>query len=84
MKIENINILITTLVAKTGKTNNSYLAINFIDLATGQNYDVVEKNIEYMRKLQPMNKYKIDLLLESTKYGLKLTISALKEHLGTI
>ena len=84
MRIENVDILLTRIEIKTGKNNNSYLAISFLDLATGQNFDVIDKDIERIQKLQPMTKYKVNLNLNSTKYGLQLTIDKLLEKLGGI
>ena len=84
MKIENVDILLTRIEIRTGKNNNSYLAISFVDLTTGQNFDVIDKDIERIQKLQAMTKYKVTLNLNSTKYGLQLTIDKLLEKLGAI
>ena len=55
-----------------------------LDLATGDSFDVISKEIELLSKLRPMTKVKLNLNLSSSKYGLKLEIAEVLEDLGNI
>ena len=85
MKINNIDILITKVEIKEKKeSKEKYLYINFLDLATGDLFEVIEKDLEYLSKVKPMQKYKVNLMLSSSKYGLKLELEEIKEDKGAI
>lgn len=85
MKLNNIDILITKVEIKEKKeSKEKYLFINFLDLATGDLFEVIEKDLEYLSKIKPMEKYKVNLSLSSSKYGLKLELEEIKEDKGGI
>ena len=85
MKINNIDILITKVEIKEKKeSKEKYLYINFLDMMTGDLFEVIEKDLEYLSKIKPMQKYKVNLNLGSNKYGLKLEIDEIKEDKGGI
>lgn len=85
MKINNIDVLVTKIEIKEKKeSKEKYLMINFLDLASGDLFEVLERDIEYIGKLRQMIKYNLDLKLTSTKYGLKLEIVDVKEEVGSI
>lgn len=84
MKIEKVNVLVSKVDIKKSSKGESYLAIDFLDLASGDNFNVITKEIELMSKLQMMNKYTIDFNLTSSKYGLKLEIESVGKSLGGI
>lgn len=85
MKLNNIDILITKVEIKEKKeSKEKYLYINFIDMVTGDLFEIIEKDLEYLSKIKPMQKYIIDLNLSSNKYGLKLEIEEIKESIGSI
>lgn len=84
MKISNVNALVTKVDIKKNSKGEAYLAIDFLDLASGDNFNVISKEIELMSKLQMMNKYTIDFNLISSKYGLRLEILEVSESLGGI
>lgn len=85
MKIKDIDILVTKVEVREKKdSKEKYLMISFLDLNTGDMFEVLEKDIEYMSKLSQMMKYKIDLKLTSSKYGLRLEIIDVKEEGGSI
>ena len=83
MFIKDVSILLTQIQARKSKNDSTYLAISFIDLSNGQSFDIISKEIEFM-KLQPMHKFKVDLELTSSKYGIQLKIDKVKEQLGGI
>lgn len=83
MKINNVNVLVTKVEPKKNKEGSDYISISFLDLGSGDNFLVISKDIEYMR-LKQMEKYKIDLELSSSKYGLKLELIKVGEGLGSI
>lgn len=84
MKINNILSLVTKIEAKQNKEGANYLLIDLLDLSSGDNFNIMSKDIELMSKLKTMTKYKLDLELTSSKYGLKLDLAGIKEELGGI
>ena len=85
MKINNIEVLITKIDVKERKDNKEkYLMISFLDMETGDVFDVLVKDLEYLNKIKQMQKYKVDLNLSSSKYGLKLELIEIKESKGNI
>lgn len=85
MRINNIEVLITKIDVKEKKdSKEKYLMISFLDMATGDVFEVLEKDLEYLSKIKQMEKYKVDLNLSSSKYGLKLELVEVKESKGAI
>lgn len=85
MKINNIDVLVTKIEIKEKRdSKEKYLMVGLLDIATGDVFDVLEKDLEYLSKLKQMQKYTIDLNLKSSKYGLKLELAEVGEHLGSI
>ena len=84
MKINGIDMLCTKVEVKENKESNKYLMISLLDLASGDNFDIISKNIELLSELKPMTKVKVNLNLSSSKYGLKLDIEDVLEELGSI
>ena len=84
MKINKIDMLCTKIEVKENKEGNKYLMISLLDLVSGDNFDILSKDIELLSKLKPMTKVKVNLNLSSSKYGLKLEIADILEDLGSI
>lgn len=84
MKINKIDMLCTKIEVKENKEGNKYLMISLLDLVSGDNFDIISKNIELLSELKPMTKVKVNLNLSSSKYGLKLDIEDVLEELGSI
>ena len=85
MRINDVSILVNKLEIKEKKdSKEKYLMINFIDMQTGDLFEVVEKDLDYLSKIKQMQIYKVDLNLLSNKYGLKLEIDEIKEDKGGI
>lgn len=84
MKINGIDMLCTKVEVKENKEGNKYLMISLLDLVSGDNFDILSKDIELLSKLRPMTKVKVNLNLSSSKYGLKLEIADILEDLGSI
>ena len=85
MKINNIDVLITKIDIKEKKdSKEKYLMVSFLDMETGDIFEILEKDLEYLSKINQMQKYKVDLNLSSSKYGLKLEIVEVKESKGAI
>lgn len=85
MLINNIDVLVTKLDIKEKKdSKEKYLMISLLDMASGDIFEILEKDLDYLSKLKQMQKYNIDLNLVSNKYGLKLELAEVGEHLGSI
>lgn len=84
MKLNNIDVLVTKVEVKENKEGKGYLIISLLDLATGDNFQIINKELELLGKLKSMTKYKINFDLTSTKYGLKLDIDRVLSEEGII
>ncbi len=85
MLIKKLDMLCTKIDIKEKKdSKEQYLMISLLDLNSGDVFDVLEKDLEVMKTIIPMTKYKVDLKLSSNKYGLNLAIDSIGESLGEI
>ena len=84
MKINKAEVIITKSELKKSSKGEAYLSIDFLDMSSGDGFNVISKNIELMSKVKQMCKYVINLNLTSSKYGLKLDIVSIEEELGEI
>lgn len=83
MKINDITVLITKVEPRKNKEGADYIALSFLDLGSGDNFDIVSKDIELI-KLKPMTKYKVNLNLSNSKYGMRLEFDNVNEEIGGI
>ena len=69
-------VIVTKVELKTKKdSNDNYLLISFLDMLTGDVFEVLEKNIEVMRTVNPMSKREnFEVNFKNTKYGIKCEI----------
>ena len=85
MIIKKLDMLCTKVDVKEKKdTKEQNLMISLLDLNSGDVFDILEKDLEVIKSIIPMNKYKVDLKLSSSKYGLSLAIEHIGENLGGI
>ncbi|EGT3604714.1 MAG: hypothetical protein E6682_15310 [Clostridium perfringens] len=85
MLIKKLDMLCTKVEIKEKKDNKEqYLMISLLDLGSGDIFDILEKDLEVMKNIIPMTKYKVDLKLSSSKYGLSLAIESIGDSLGGI
>lgn len=84
MKLNNVEVLCTKIEAKTNKDGGNYLLIDLLDIASGDSFNIMSKNIEFMSKLKAMTKYKVTLNLTSSRYGLRLDLETVNDELGSI
>lgn len=83
MKINSVEVLITKITHRKTKDGVEYISLSFLDLSSGDNFNVVSKDME-MIKIKPMTRYEMDLDLTDSKYGLKLEIDKIGQELGSI
>lgn len=84
MKINDVNVLVTKVEVKENKEGKGYVIINLLDLVSGDNFQIVSKDLELLGKLKAMTKFRIDFDLTNTKYGLKLDIDRVLSEEGII
>lgn len=84
MKLNNVEVLCTKIEAKTNKDGGNYLLIDLLDIGSGDSFNIMSKNIEFMSKLKAMTKYKVTLNLTSSRYGLRLDLEDIREEIGSI
>lgn len=75
--------LVTKVEPKKNKEGGDYISISFLDMNSGDNFQVISKNIEFMR-LRQMTKYNVTLELSNSRFGLKLDLKEVGEELGSI
>lgn len=84
MKLKNLEVLCIKIEAKSNKEGQAYLLIDLLDISSGDNFNLMSKNIELMQKLKSMTKYIVTLNLTSSRYGLRLDLEEVGEELGSI
>lgn len=84
MKIKNVSVLVTKVELKKSSKGEAYLIIDMLDITSGDSFNLMSKNIDFMQKMQMMTKYKVDLNLTGGKYGLRLEIDKVIEEIGKI
>ncbi len=85
MLLKKLDMLCTKVELKEKKdSKEQYLMVSLLDLASGDVFDILEKDLEMLKNLTPMTKYKVDLKLSSSKYGLSLAIENIGDNLGGI
>lgn len=84
MKLNNIEVLCTKIEAKTNKDGVNYILMDLLDIGSGDSFNIMSKNIEFMSKLKAMTKYIVTLNLTSSRYGLRLDLEEVGEDLGSI
>ena len=82
--MKNLEVLCTKIEAKSNKEGQAYLLIDLLDIGSGDNFNLMSKNIELMQKLKSMTKYIVTLNLSSSRYGLRLDLEEVGEDLGSI
>ena len=84
MIIKNLEILVTKVERKKNSKNVEYLSVGIVTLDDGSTFNVMEKNEERFGQYCPMCKYKADLVVSSSQYGINVSIKELSEPEGSI
>lgn len=84
MKLNNVEVLCTKIELKQNKEGQAYLLIDLLDILSGDSFNLMSKNIELMKTLKTMTKYKVTLNLTSSRYGLRLDLESINEEIGSI
>ena len=77
MLIKNVNMLITKVEVKESKDRVQYIFLNLVDRATGDMFEIVEKDMTLLGSLKPFTDIKVNLNLTSSKYGLMLKLDSI-------
>lgn len=85
MKVNNIEILVSSVeVKKNSKTNLDYLMLGVLTLDDGTNFNIIEKDMNKQGLLKPMNKYRVNLRIASSQYGINVSIEDVLKDMGNI
>ena len=84
MIIKNLDILVTKVERKKNSKNVEYLSVGIVTLDDGSTFNVMEKDEERFGQYCPMCKYKADLVVSSSQYGINISIKELSEPEGSI
>ena len=85
MYVINVGILVSSVdVRKNSKTNLDYLMLGVLTLDDGTNFSIIEKDMSKQGLLKPMNKYKVNLKISSSQYGINVAIEDILKDEGNI
>ena len=84
MIIKDKEILVTKVERKKNSKNINYLSVGIVTLDDGSNFTVMEKDEERFGQYCAMCKYKADLVISSSQYGINISISDLSDPEGSI
>ena len=85
MYVKNVEILVSSVeIRKNSKTNLEYLMLGVLTLDDGTNFTVLEKDMSKQGLLKPMNKYRVNLKVSSSQYGINVTIEDVLKDEGNI
>lgn len=77
MKIKS-DLFILSVQAKENKNKEAYIILSVAD-TEGNTFQIISKEVEPLLKLQQFTKYKAELELTNSKYGLKLNILGIEQ-----
>lgn len=85
MKVNNIEILVSSIeIKKNSKTNLDYMMLGVLTLDDGTNFNIIEKDMNKQGFLKAMNKYRVNLKVSSSQYGINVSIEDILQDLGNI
>lgn len=85
MKVNNIDVLVSSMeVKKNSNTKEDYISLGILTLDDGTNFTISEKDMNKLSLLKPMNKYKMNLIVSSSQYGIRVSIGDIVKDLGGI
>ena len=84
MIIKDKEILVTKVERKKNSKNINYLSVGIVTLDDGSNFTVMEKDEERFGQYCAMCKYKADLVISNSQYGINISISDLSDPEGSI
>ena len=85
MLVKNIDILVSSVEEKVNNnTKLPYLAIGIMTLDDGTNFNVLERDSDKFGLYKAMEKYKVNLKISSSQYGINVSIEEVLKDLGNI
>ena len=85
MLVKNVDILVSSVEEKVNNnTHLPYLAIKILSLPDGDSFNVLERDAEKFGLYQPMQKYRVNLKVSSSQYGINVSIEDVLKDLGNI
>jgi len=84
MKIKQVEVLVTKVDLKKNQKGEAYILIDLLDMESGDSFNIMSKDLDLMKAISQMNKYKVDLILSSSRFGLRLELDRVNSNLGKI
>lgn len=85
MKVNNVDVLVSSLeVKKNSNTKEDYISLGILTLDDGTNFTISEKDMNKLPLLKAMNKYRMNLIVSSSQYGIRVSIGDIIKDLGGI
>ena len=78
--IKGLETMLSKFEIKTSsKDNKDYIIATFLSFAGGDSFNIMIKDMDMLSKLKQYQRYELDINLNSTNYGLNLSLESLKE-----
>ena len=78
--IKGLETMLSKIEIKTSsKDNKDYIIATFLSFAGGDSFNIMIKDMDMLSKLKQYQRYELDINLNSTNYGLNLSLESLKE-----
>ena len=78
--IKGLETMLSKFEIKTSsKDNKDYIMATFLSFAGGDSFNIMIKDMDMLSKLKQYQRYQLDINLNSTNYGLNLSLESLKE-----
>lgn len=85
MKVNNVDVLVSSIeIKKNSNTKEDYISLGILTLDDGTNFTISEKDMNKLQLLKAMNKYKMNLIISSSQYGIRIGIDDIVKDLGGI
>lgn len=85
MLVKNVEVLISKIeVKQNSNTHADYLMIGILTLDDGTNFSIIEKDMNKLNSIRAMTKYRVNLKVNSSQYGINVSLEDILKEEGSI
>lgn len=84
MLVKNIEILVSSIEMRKNSKNVDYMSLGVVTLDDGTTFNVLEKDMNKQGLLKPMNRYRVNMKISSSQYGINVSIEDVLKDEGSI
>lgn len=84
MLVKNIEILVSSIEMRKNSKNVDYMSLGVVTLDDGTTFNVLEKDMNKQGLLKPMNRYRVNMKVSSSQYGINISIEDVLKDEGSI